>query len=37
VAHDALRHRVIMNYEGQAEQISVDNIISEVLGKVEVP
>jgi MoxR-like ATPase len=37
VAHDVLRHRIILNYEGQAEQIKVDDLISEVLEKVSVP
>ena len=37
VAHEVLRHRVILNYEGQADQISVDSIISEVLDKTPVP
>jgi MoxR-like ATPase len=37
VAHDVLRHRIILNYEGQAEQVSVDHIVDEVLEKVPVP
>jgi MoxR-like ATPase len=37
VAHDVMRHRIMLNYEGQADQISVDSIISEVLDKVAVP
>jgi MoxR-like ATPase len=37
VAHDVLRHRIILNYEGQAEQVSIDTIITEVLDKVPVP
>ena len=37
VAKDVLRHRIILNYEGQAEGISTDQIIDEVLAKVPVP
>lgn len=37
IAHDVLRHRVILNYEGQAEQIHTDAVIDEVLEKVRVP
>jgi len=36
-AHDALRHRIILNYEGQAEGISPDDVVSEILSKVPVP
>ena len=37
VAHDVLRHRVILNYEGQAEGVSPDDVIKEILAKVPVP
>lgn len=37
VAHDIMRHRILLNYEGQAEGITTDQIISEVLSKVNVP
>src|SRR3989338_3722143 len=37
VAHDVFRHRLILNYEGQAENIDPDKIIDEVLSKVMVP
>jgi len=37
VAYDVLRHRIILNYTGQAEGINVDTIISEVLSKVPIP
>ncbi len=36
VALNVLRHRVILNYEGQAEEISPDEIITEILNKVPV-
>lgn len=35
-ARDVLRHRIILNYEGQAEAISTDSIIEEILQKVPV-
>ena len=37
VAKDVMRHRIIINYEGQAEGISTDNVIEEILAKVPVP
>ena len=37
VAHDVLRHRLLLNYEGQAENINRDDVIDEVLAKVPVP
>ena len=37
VAHNVLRHRLILNYEGLAENISTDTIITELLSKVPVP
>lgn len=35
VAYPSLRHRVFMNYEGIAEGMSIDKIISEILQKAE--
>ncbi len=37
VAHDVFRHRIALNYEGQAEQVKVDDITNEILDKVSVP
>jgi len=37
VAHDALRHRIILTYEGEAEGITPDAIIDCILRKVVVP
>ncbi|MDP2908076.1 MAG: MoxR family ATPase [Nanoarchaeota archaeon] len=37
VAPDVLRHRILLNYEGEAENIKTDDIISEILSKVPVP
>ena len=37
VAHDVLRHRILVNYEGQSENIKPEKIIDEVLAKVPIP
>lgn len=37
VAHDVLRHRILLSYEAEAENISVDFIIGQILRKVPVP
>lgn len=37
VAADVLRHRIILNYEGQAEGIKTDNVIGDILSKVPIP
>ena len=37
VAYDVLRHRIILNYTGQAEGIKTEAIIKEVLSKVPIP
>jgi MoxR-like ATPase len=36
VAYNVLRHRLIINYEGQAENITSDKIIEEILSKLPV-
>ena len=36
VAHNIFRHRMILNYEGQAEGIKTDDIVKELLSKVPV-
>lgn len=36
VAHNILRHRILLNYEGQAEGIKTDQIIDEILARVPV-
>lgn len=37
VCHDVLRHRIGLTYEAEAENISSEEIISEILNSVEVP
>ena len=36
IAHDVMRHRILLNYEGQAENIKTDDVITEILHKVPV-
>jgi len=37
VCHDILRHRIGLTYEAEAEEITVVDIINQILNKVEVP
>jgi MoxR-like ATPase len=37
VAHDVLRHRLVLSYEAAAEQIDADSVIDQVLNAVAVP
>jgi MoxR-like ATPase len=37
VAHDVLRHRLVLSYEAAAENMTADRIIEQVLGAVPVP
>lgn len=37
VAYPVMRHRIILNYEGIADEVKTDRIISEILSKVPVP
>ncbi len=37
VCHDVLRHRIGLSYEAEAENISAEEIISEILNTIEVP
>jgi MoxR-like ATPase len=37
ICHDVLRHRIGLTYEAEAENISTENIITEILNTVEVP
>ena len=37
VCHDVLRHRIGLTYEAEAENITTEEIITEILNKVEVP
>ena len=37
VAHDVLRHRIILTYEAEAEEVSSEDIITRILGEIPVP
>lgn len=37
IAYNVLRHRLILTYEAEAENITTEEIIKEILGSVEVP
>ncbi len=37
VAHDVLRHRILLSYEAEAEEITSDDIIKKIIDKVKVP
>jgi len=37
IAPDILRHRILVSYEAEAEDISSENIINEILKEIPVP
>jgi MoxR-like ATPase len=37
VAYDVLRHRIVLSYEAQAEELSTDDVIKDILAAVSVP
>lgn len=37
IAHDVLRHRILLTYEAEAEEVTTDSLVDKVLGKVPVP
>jgi MoxR-like ATPase len=37
VAHDVLRHRILLSYEAEADEVTAEQIIDKVLAKVKVP
>jgi MoxR-like ATPase len=37
VSHDVMRHRIGLTYEAEANNVSADEIVSEILNKIEVP
>lgn len=37
IAYDVLRHRILLNYEAEAEGITPDTFIGELLGRIAVP
>jgi MoxR-like ATPase len=37
IAHDVLRHRILISYEAEVEDITADLIIDKILDKIKVP
>lgn len=37
VAYNVLRHRILLNYEAEVEEVTSDQIIAQILNKVKVP
>ena len=37
VAHDVLRHRIGLSYEAEAGNVTSEQIVSQIINKVEVP
>ena len=37
IAHDILRHRIGLTYEAEAENVTSEEIITEILNSVEIP
>ena len=37
VAMDVLRHRIILTYEAEAEEVTTEDVVTRVLDTIEVP
>ena len=37
LAPDVLRHRIVLTFEAEAEDVTTDDVVSRVLGAVKVP
>ncbi len=37
IAYSVLRHRLLLSFEAEAEEVKADEIVKEVLGQIEVP
>ena len=37
IAYDVLRHRIILTYEAESEQITTDEVIQKILNKIQIP
>jgi len=37
IAKDVLRHRIILSYEAEAEELTSEDIINRILDEIEVP
>ena len=37
IAYDVLRHRIILTYEAESEQVTADDVIQKILDKIRIP
>jgi len=37
IAHDVLRHRIMLTYEAEAEEVTTDKVITQILSEIPVP
>jgi len=37
IAHDVLRHRIMLTYEAEAEEVTTDTVITQILSEIPVP
>jgi MoxR-like ATPase len=37
IAKDVLRHRILLTYEAEAENVTTDSVVDHILERVEVP
>ena len=37
IAHDVLRHRILLTYEAEAEEMTTDKVIDAILNEIPVP
>jgi MoxR-like ATPase len=37
ISYDVLRHRLLLSYEAESEEVSADDIITKILEKIRVP
>ena len=37
IAHDVLRHRIMLTYEAEAEEVTTDQVIAKILNEIPVP
>ena len=37
IAHDVLRHRILLTYEAEAEEVTTDTVITKILSEIPVP
>ncbi len=37
ICYDVLRHRIGLTYEAEAENITAENVLEQILGKIKMP